>query len=173
VGCPRPAYQRALEALTGRPFAELGFRQRNAIELPSPGELTPERLVFHVDEEGRVWATVDRRTFLVGSSAALPAQAGIGLADGLIPRQPSPGDMPLAAAGAPDPFGFAVFARQRWPDLRATRDRFGESSLDQDRCRSLARVGTAGLLRPRSRHIPTTGVDIACSYLGQSQVVPA
>ena len=47
VGCPRPAYQRALEALTGRPFAELGFRQRNAIELPSPCELTPDRLSFH------------------------------------------------------------------------------------------------------------------------------
>ena len=43
----------------------------------------------------------------------------------------------------------------------------------QDRCQSLARVGTAGLLRPRSRHISTTGVDIACSYLGQSEVVPA
>ena len=43
----------------------------------------------------------------------------------------------------------------------------------QDRCRSLARVGTAGLLRPRSRHISTAGVDTACSYLGQSQVVPA
>ena len=69
VACPRPAYQRALEALTGRRFAELGFRQRNAIELPSPSELTPDRLSFHVDEEGRVWATMDRRTFLVGTSA--------------------------------------------------------------------------------------------------------
>jgi hypothetical protein len=92
VRCPRPAYQRALETLTGRPFAGLGFRQPNAIELPSPCELTPETLSFHVDEEGRVWATVDRRTFLVGTSAALLAQAGIGLADGLIPRQPWPGD---------------------------------------------------------------------------------
>ena len=43
----------------------------------------------------------------------------------------------------------------------------------QDRCRSLARVGTAGLLRPRSHHISTAGVDIACSYLGQPEVVPA
>jgi hypothetical protein len=121
VGCPRPAYQRALEALTGRPFAELGFRPRNAIELPSPCELTPERLSFHVDEEGRVWATVDRRTFLVGTSAALLAQAGLGLADGSIRAQPSSSDMRRVAAGAPDPFGFAAFARQRWPELRLSR----------------------------------------------------
>ncbi len=121
VGCPRPAYQRALEALTGRPFAELGFRQRNAIELPSPCELTTERLSFHVDEEGQVWATVDRRTFLVGTSAALLAQAGIGLADGLIPRQPSSGDTRLVTAATPDPFGFATYAQQRWPDLRLSR----------------------------------------------------
>jgi hypothetical protein len=40
----------------------------------------------------------------------------------------------------------------------------------QDRCRSLARVGTAGLLRPRSRHISTNGLDTACSCLGQSEV---
>ena len=32
VGCPRPAYQRALAALTGRPFGELGFRSRSAID---------------------------------------------------------------------------------------------------------------------------------------------
>ena len=43
----------------------------------------------------------------------------------------------------------------------------------QDRCRSLARAGTPGLLRPRSRHISTAGVDAACSYLGQSEVVHA
>jgi hypothetical protein len=40
----------------------------------------------------------------------------------------------------------------------------------QRRCRALARVGTAGLLRPRSRLIATVGVDTACSYLGQSAV---
>jgi hypothetical protein len=43
----------------------------------------------------------------------------------------------------------------------------------QGPCRSLARVGTAGLLRPRSRHISTAGVDTACSYLGQSEVARA
>src|SRR5438046_1880727 len=121
VGCPRPAYQRALEALTGRPFAELGFRQRNAIELPSPCELTPDRLSFHVDEEGRVWATVDRRTFLVGTSAALLAQAGLGLADSSIRGQPLSGDTGWIGTAAPDPFGFAAFARQRWPELRLSR----------------------------------------------------
>jgi hypothetical protein len=42
----------------------------------------------------------------------------------------------------------------------------------QRRCQALARVGTAGLLRPRSRLISTIGVDIACSYLGQSAVAP-
>jgi hypothetical protein len=121
VVCPRPAYQRALEALTCRPFAELGFRQRNAIELPSPSEFTPERLSFHVDEEGRVWATVDRRTFLVGTSATLLAQAGLGRTDGSIRAEPPFGDTHVVAAGTPDPFGFIEFARQRWPDLRLSR----------------------------------------------------
>jgi hypothetical protein len=121
VACPRPAYQRALEALTGRPFAELGFRQRNAIGLPSPSELTADRLSFHVDEEGRVWATVDRRTFLVGTSAALLAQASLGLADDSIPGRSSSGDTRWIAPAAPDPYGFAAFARERWPDLRLSR----------------------------------------------------
>jgi hypothetical protein len=48
VECPRPAYQRALAALTGRPFTQLGFRQRNAIEVPSSDGQTPERLSLHV-----------------------------------------------------------------------------------------------------------------------------
>jgi hypothetical protein len=118
---PRAAYQRALEALTGRPFAELGFRRRNAIELPSSPELTPDRLSFHVDGEGRVWATVDRRTFLVGTSATLLAQAGLGLADSSIRGLPPSADMRAVAAAAPDPYGFAAFTRERWPDLRMSR----------------------------------------------------
>jgi hypothetical protein len=121
VGCPRPAYQRALEALTGRPFAELGFRPRNAIELPSSCELIPDRLSFHVDEEGRVWATVDRRTFLVGTSAALLAQAGLELAHGSIRGAPPSADTHWVAAVTPDPFGFGSFVRQQWPDLRLSR----------------------------------------------------
>jgi hypothetical protein len=68
-----------------------------------------------------VWATVDRRTFLVGTSAALLAQAGLGLADGSIRGQPLSGDTGWIGTAAPDPFGFAAFARQRWPELRLSR----------------------------------------------------
>jgi hypothetical protein len=111
VECPRPAYQRALAALTGRPFAQLGFRQRNAIEVPSPGELTPERLSLNVDEEGRVWATVGRRTFLVGTSAAF-AQMGFTATTGESPAESKPDT---------DPFGFKAFIHERWPELRLGR----------------------------------------------------
>ena len=52
VGCPRPAYQRALTALTGRPFDQLGFRQRNAIEMPWSEEPSTGRLLLDVDEQG-------------------------------------------------------------------------------------------------------------------------
>src|SRR5579863_7851742 len=110
VECPRPAYQRALEALTGRPFAELGFRQRNALEVPSSDGQSPERLSLHVDEEGHVWATVGRRTFLVGTSATLLAQMGLTAANGEVPIPSVP--------GAGDPYGFAAFARERWPEFR-------------------------------------------------------
>ena len=77
VECPRPAYQRALTALTGRPFHLLGFRPRNAIELPSTDDLAPGRLSLHVDEEGHVWATIGRRTFLAGTTAALLMRMGL------------------------------------------------------------------------------------------------
>jgi hypothetical protein len=110
VECPRPAYQRALAALTGRPFAALGFRPRNAIEVPSPDELAPERLSLHVDEEGHVWATVGRRTFLVGTSAALLAQMGLTASNA---ESPIP-----QVLGTADPYGFASFVRERWPELR-------------------------------------------------------
>lgn len=43
----------------------------------------------------------------------------------------------------------------------------------QLRCRQLARVGTAGLIRPRSRHVSTTGVDTACSFIGQPELFRA
>ena len=112
VECPRPAYQRALAALTGRPFAQLGFRQRNAIEVPSPDELTAERLSFHMDEEGQVWATVGRRQFLVGSTTALLMQAGLDSASGAFLASP---------AGAGDFYGFAAFVRERWPEVRLAK----------------------------------------------------
>jgi hypothetical protein len=61
------------------------------------------------------------RPRLVGTSATLLAQAGLGLADGSIRAEPSSGNAHLVAAGTPDPFGFIDFARQRWPDLRLSR----------------------------------------------------
>jgi len=36
--CPRPAYQRALEALTGRPFDQLGFRPRGESAVSAPAK---------------------------------------------------------------------------------------------------------------------------------------
>ncbi len=38
----------------------------------------------------------------------------------------------------------------------------------QRRCGQLAETGTAGLLRPRSRHISTAGVDVACAFVAQA-----
>src|SRR5215472_1710718 len=113
VGCPRPAYQRALAALTARPFAHLGFRLRNAIELPSLSGLTPDRLSFDVDDEGQVWVTVNRRRFLVGTSAALLAQAGAASVAGLA-LDAAPGD-------TADPYSFTAFVRERWPTVRLSR----------------------------------------------------
>ncbi|HET9898468.1 MAG TPA: hypothetical protein VFQ44_26360 [Streptosporangiaceae bacterium] len=110
VECPRPAYQRALAALTGRPFEQLGFRSRNAIEVPSTDDLVSGRLTLHVDEEGLVWATVGRRTFLAGTSAALLLQAGLA----------EPGDG-SSIAGLADPYGFGLFAAERWPAMRLAR----------------------------------------------------
>src|SRR6266496_2061797 len=110
----RPVYQRALAALTGRPFDELGFRSRNAIAVPSTGEFAPGRLSLHVDAEGRVWATIGRRTFLVGTSAALLMQAGLAETGAAIPAPP--------LADAVDPFGFGAFASERWPDVLPAGD---------------------------------------------------
>jgi hypothetical protein len=113
VECPRPAYQRALTALTGRPFELLGFRPRSAIEVPSTGELAPARLSLHVDEEGQVWATIGRRTFLAGTSAALLMQAGLA----------GTGETALVSplAGPADPYGFGAFVGEHWPDVRLSR----------------------------------------------------
>jgi hypothetical protein len=113
VECPRAVYQRALTALTGRPLAQLGFRLRNAIELPSPIDLTRDRLSFDVDNEGQVWATMNRRRFLVSTSAALLAQAGIG--------QVAEPTLEAAPSDSTDSYGFARFVRERWPTLRLSR----------------------------------------------------
>ena len=65
-----------LRTRRGNPLG-LGFRLRNAIDVPSTEDLAPNRLSLRVDEEGRVWATIGRRTFLVGISAALLTQMGL------------------------------------------------------------------------------------------------
>ena len=113
VECPRPAYQRALTALTGRPFHLLGFRSRNAIELPSTDDLAPGRLSLQVDEEGQVWATIGRRTFLVGTSAALLTRMGLTETGELLTESPLVGNADL--------FGFGAFMNERWPDVRLSR----------------------------------------------------
>lgn len=113
VECPRPAYQRALAALTARPFKQLGFRVRNAIELPSPDDLASGRLSLRVDEEGQVWATIGRRTFLVGTSAALLTRLGIAETGQLLTESPS--------VGSADPHGFRAFMNERWPDVLLSR----------------------------------------------------
>lgn len=58
VGRPRPAYQRALTALTGRPFDELGFQPRHPSDVRSTGQAGPGRLSLHVDGEGHAAATI-------------------------------------------------------------------------------------------------------------------
>src|SRR5581483_9768094 len=76
-------------------------------------DLTPERLSFDVDDEGQVWMTVNRRRFLVGTSAALLAQTGMGSAAGSV--------LDVAPTGTTDTYGFAAFVVDRWPALRLSR----------------------------------------------------
>jgi hypothetical protein len=108
VTMPRPAYRRALEAVTGRAFAELGFSARNAIAMPSPERSASDRVSFRMDAEGNVWATVDETTFLVGTTDTL-LRAGV--------------ESTLAppVLGAAGPLGFTAFVQQRWPGLRLSR----------------------------------------------------
>jgi transcriptional regulator with XRE-family HTH domain len=75
-----------------------------AIPWPAP----TWKMTFQVDEEGNVWAQVDRRTLLIGSAAALVGRGS------LTSRS-------FGAAGEHDPFGFARFAGERWPALRLCR----------------------------------------------------
>ncbi|HET9898467.1 MAG TPA: hypothetical protein VFQ44_26355 [Streptosporangiaceae bacterium] len=54
--------------------------------------------------------------------------------------------------------------------LRALADYLGiDWAWLQRRCRQLAQAGTGGLLRPRSRHISTAGIDAACAFAGQAE----
>ncbi|MFD9487725.1 helix-turn-helix domain-containing protein [Streptomyces sp. NPDC059991] len=76
--------------------------------------LTAGTMKLRIDEGGNVWAEVNRRSFLVGSAAALIGQGGASEAAGL----------PVGSQGfdtANDPFGFARMVTANWPGLRLSR----------------------------------------------------
>jgi hypothetical protein len=60
-----------------------------------------------------VWATIGRRTFLVGTSAALLTRMGF----------TETGDLPAESLslGSADPYEFRAFMNERWPDVRLSR----------------------------------------------------
>ncbi len=76
--------------------------------VPVPWPSSTWKMTFQVDEEGNVWAHVDRRTLLIGSAAALVGRQSLHA-------------RPAAASGSDDPFGFARFAAERWPGLRLSQ----------------------------------------------------
>ncbi|MFD4144363.1 helix-turn-helix domain-containing protein [Streptomyces sp. NPDC058572] len=78
------------------------------------GALAAGRMKLRIDEEGNVWAEVDRRSFLVGSAAALLSQGTAGGTASL-------NGLPLGVSAADDPFGFARTVASHWPDLRLSR----------------------------------------------------
>ncbi|MFF3320751.1 helix-turn-helix domain-containing protein [Streptomyces sp. NPDC002889] len=92
-------------------------RQSNHVDtsgLDLQNALAAGTMKLRIDEEGNVWAEVDRRSFLVGSAAALLSQAGNGLAAGTPPWPP-------AASSVNDPFGFAAAVASEWPDLQLSQ----------------------------------------------------
>jgi hypothetical protein len=116
VSRPRPIYQRVLSVLLNRPFEELGFGGC-AIALPSPrqnaADLPSETISLRMDEEGQVWAEMNRRSFVVGSVAALLQAGGVPQAGtGAVASPPSPCN---------DPFQFATAVQGMWPGLRLCR----------------------------------------------------
>jgi hypothetical protein len=56
VARPQPAYQRALAALTGRPFDELGFQPRKASDMPSTSGARPSGASLDVARAGHTLA---------------------------------------------------------------------------------------------------------------------
>ncbi len=76
--------------------------------------LSAGTMKLRVDEGGNMWAEINRRSFMVGSAAALVSQVGTGEAAGL------PIDS-HAIDTANDPFGFARTVTANWPDLRLSR----------------------------------------------------
>lgn len=88
-------------------------RQSNHVDtsaLDLQGALAAGTMKLRMDEEGNVWAEVDRRSFLVGSAAALLSQGGTG------PTAGTPIGAPAISA-VNDPFGFAKAVAAEWPDL--------------------------------------------------------
>ncbi|MER6612568.1 hypothetical protein [Streptomyces xantholiticus] len=78
------------------------------------GALSAGTMKLRIDEEGNMWAEVDRRSFLVGSAAALLSQ---GTASGAA----SLNGLPFGVSAADDPFGFARTVTSHWSDLRLSR----------------------------------------------------
>jgi hypothetical protein len=115
VACPRPIYQRVLSGLLDRPFIELGF-SGSALDLPTVsrgfGDLSSENIDFRIDEEGRVWADVNRRTFLLGSAAALLQAPGVARLGDDAERATFLGD---------DSFAFPTAVQRLWPGARVSR----------------------------------------------------
>ena len=99
-----PTTRRVLQKMFGRSMEELLAPWSPAASAPVVE--TSDGVTLRVDEEGNVWAQVDRRTVLVGSLAALLAQS----------------DTARAAVQAPDdPYGFAANSTREWPGLRLSR----------------------------------------------------
>ncbi|WP_096058913.1 helix-turn-helix domain-containing protein [Carbonactinospora thermoautotrophica] len=79
------------------------------------GVPSSEGIVLSVDEEGRVWASVSRRRFLLGGAAVAVRPQLVATSDGS--RR-----WVLDVASSPaDPFGFAVAAHTRWRGTRVLR----------------------------------------------------
>lgn len=92
-------------------------RQSNHVDtsaLDLQGALAAGTMKLRMDEEGNVWAEVDRRSFLVGSAAALLSQGGTG------PTAGTPVGAPAISA-VNDPFGFAKTVAAEWSDLRLSQ----------------------------------------------------
>jgi hypothetical protein len=73
---------------------------------------------LRVDEEGNMWAEVNRRSFIVGSAGALIGQMALSGPPGTPGR---PGELSAQVTSADDAFGFAQLAARNWPDLRLSR----------------------------------------------------
>lgn len=92
-------------------------KQSNHVDTSSldlQGALSAGTMKLRIDEEGNVWAEVNRRSFLVGSAAALLSQGNASAAAGL-------NGLSAGVSAADDPFGFARMVTANWPDLRLSR----------------------------------------------------